>query len=184
MFSEMAVEDVVKNIVAKIEKSLEKFKNSDNIQAIWALQEIGRFTLTQLKYTRPEWSQKYEKLFNEPIYPPGTTNVEPINLWQCPECNWLQGTRDKNKKMICGKCHKEMNPVPYKMWKFANGKEISLNVPTYKDGKGKDIWMCQHCCNTGDKKSWETYYKEPCCINCDDGTLIDRVEIMDKIILI
>lgn len=63
MFSEIAIEETVQQIVTKIEEEFEENKDKPEAQA--ALKKIGRFVLEQFEWDTPDWAEHFEELFKE-----------------------------------------------------------------------------------------------------------------------
>lgn len=62
MFSEIATEGTVHQMVIEIKKELELAKTSE---VRVALKRIGRFALTLFEWSSPDWAKEYHKLFKE-----------------------------------------------------------------------------------------------------------------------
>lgn len=62
MFSEIAIEGVVKQMVSEIKKELLVTKKPCEIKV---LKKMGRFTLTLFDYSTPDWAKEYQILFSE-----------------------------------------------------------------------------------------------------------------------
>ncbi len=63
MFSEVARENVVAQIVVEIKKELEESREKPEVCS--ALKKLGRFTLTLFDYSTPEWAKEYQQIFDE-----------------------------------------------------------------------------------------------------------------------
>ena len=63
MFSEIALERLIKVFVKEIKRDLEANENKPEVCS--ALRKIGRFALTQFEWSTPNWANEYEMLFSE-----------------------------------------------------------------------------------------------------------------------
>ncbi len=62
MFSEIAIEGTVRQMVVEIKKELELAKTPE---ARLALKKIGNFALTLFEWSSPDWADEYTQLFRE-----------------------------------------------------------------------------------------------------------------------
>lgn len=63
MFSEIATESTVREMVKQIKKELAE--NKDKPEVCAALKKIGRYALTLFEYSVPDWVLEYQQLFKE-----------------------------------------------------------------------------------------------------------------------